>query len=83
MLKLKSRIGPKGQVVIPKPIRDSFGFEPGSEVYFHIEKENVVIEKKSGEEILEELLNRCPRKKLPDNIDWDELYGSQFGIKKK
>ena len=80
-LKLKSKIGPKGQVVVPKPIRDAFGFEPGSEVYFHTEREKVVIEKKSGKQILEELLNRCPRKKLPDKIDWDKVYDSHFGIK--
>jgi len=29
MLKLKSKIGPKGQVIIPKPIREILGFEPG------------------------------------------------------
>ena len=80
-LKLKSKIGPKGQVVIPKPIRDQFGLKPGSDVYFRAENKDIIIENKSGKEILEELLNRFPKRKMPDRIDWDEIYDSQFRIK--
>ncbi len=78
MLKLKSKVGPKGQVVIPKPIRDTLGFEPGEEVYFHMHENEVILEKKSGEEILNEFINEVEKKKPPKKIDWDELYYSQF-----
>lgn len=78
MLKLKSKVGPKGQVVIPKPIRDTLGFEPGEEVYFHMHENGVILEKKSGEEILNEFINEVEKKKPPKKIDWDELYYSQF-----
>lgn len=78
MIKLRSRIGPKGQVVIPKPIRDTFGFESGEEVYFHVHDDEVILEKKSGEKVLEEFINQFKKKKLPEKIDWDELYYSQF-----
>jgi len=36
------------------------------------------MKKKTGKEILEELLNRFPKKKLPDNIDWDGLCYSEI-----
>jgi len=36
----------KGQVVIPKFIRDMFGFQPGTGVEFRVEGKRVYIEKK-------------------------------------
>lgn len=38
------RIGAKGQVVIPKRIRDVLGIEPGDEVVFEISGHGVLIE---------------------------------------
>ena len=38
---MTNRVGPKGQVVIPKPIRDKLGITPGDEVTFWLEGEDV------------------------------------------
>lgn len=37
------RVGPKGQVVIPKQLRDELGIEPGDEVSFWRQDDHVVL----------------------------------------
>ncbi len=34
---MTTKVGPKGQVVIPKPLRDRLGISPGDEVVFWLE----------------------------------------------
>ncbi len=79
-IQLSSKIGAKGQVVIPKPIRKRLGVEPFSEIVFDLEEDKVIVKKKKNDlEILEEFFNAVQFKgKLPKNIDWDEEYYSQF-----
>lgn len=38
------RVGPKGQVVIPKYIREELGLQPGDEVTFSREDSGVLVE---------------------------------------
>lgn len=37
------RVGPKGQVVIPKDLRDELGIEPGDEVSFWRDGDHVAV----------------------------------------
>ena len=37
------RVGPKGQVVIPKELRDELGIEPGDEINFWRDGDHVVL----------------------------------------
>jgi AbrB family looped-hinge helix DNA binding protein len=41
---MTSRVGPKGQVVIPKELRDEFGIQPGDEVTFWRDGDHVAIQ---------------------------------------
>ena len=79
MLELKAKIGTRGQVVIPKPIRDLYQMRAGEEVFFGISGGEITVRKENGREVLERMLNRVPDKqKEPKYIDWDEEYYSQF-----
>jgi AbrB family looped-hinge helix DNA binding protein len=45
---MTSRVGPKGQVVIPKAMREQLGIMPGDEVDFALEGEAVRVEPLRG-----------------------------------
>lgn len=45
---MTSRVGPKGQVVIPKRIRDQLGLQPGDEVVFVPQPGGVRVEPARG-----------------------------------
>ena len=47
------KITEKGQVTIPKPIRERYGLRPGSEVRFVEKEHRVVLEKAQGEDVWE------------------------------
>jgi antitoxin PrlF len=43
------RVGPKGQVVIPKAIRDELGIEPGDEVVFELDGKDVRVRRREDD----------------------------------
>ena len=75
---LKTRVGEKGQVVIPKPIREQLHIEKNTELEISVDDEKIVMKKKSDLELLNEIFNATPKMKLPKHIDWDALIYSQF-----
>ncbi|MDP3728540.1 MAG: AbrB/MazE/SpoVT family DNA-binding domain-containing protein [bacterium] len=79
-IQLLSKVGERGQVVIPKPLREKLKIIPNSIVIFELEENKVTLKKSSeGLNILEEYVNGLKKKiKLPKNINWDEMYYSQF-----
>lgn len=42
------KVGPKGQVVIPKDLRDALGIEPGDEVTFWRDGEQVIVRRSAS-----------------------------------
>lgn len=55
------RIGERGQVTIPKEIRERFGLKPGTEVQFRVEKDLLVLRKKPTKLKLDKWKGRCKR----------------------
>ncbi|HIE23696.1 MAG TPA: AbrB/MazE/SpoVT family DNA-binding domain-containing protein [Candidatus Korarchaeota archaeon] len=66
---MRKRIGPKGQILIPKPIRDALGLHPGVEVMIEVRGDEVIITKPKIEGSYTEyyISTRSPKlKKLVD-----------------
>ena len=62
-MELERTVSEKGQIVIPKDIREHLGLKPGSEVTFDIEEGMVVMKpKKNGRAIVEEFCNVSKKK---------------------
>ena len=61
-MEIKSTLSEKGQIVIPKDIREHLGLKPGSEIVFEVRGKEVVIkQKKDPREFVEEFCN-VPKK---------------------
>ena len=78
MLVIRAKVGERGQIVIPKPIRDMFQIKPGEEMLFSIRDDEILIQKKEGKELLKRMRERFKKKQdEPEAIDWKGIYESQ------
>lgn len=62
------KVGPKGQVVIPKDLRVALGIEPGDEVTFWREGEQVIVRRSAASS---ELKGRLRGRALTDVLEQD------------
>lgn len=53
---MKSKLTEKGQVTIPKPLRESLGLEPGQELEFEEQAGTVVVRRKVPSDGLRQLV---------------------------
>jgi len=72
MIKQQMKIGPKGQVVIPKVFRKSMGVGPGSTVVFELKKEGILIEKLS--ENVVEIFDKISKSGKSTEVEPHESY---------
>ena len=68
------KITQKGQVTIPKAIRERYGLRPGSEVRFVEKDHRVVLEKGKGEDVWDKYYGFLKIKKSTNQI-FRELRG--------
>lgn len=64
--------------MIPKPLRDRMGIEPGDTVRFRIEDDHIVLDPHGGEEVLNALIAASEKEPEPDSLDLDERAEDRF-----
>lgn len=72
MLRMKAKVGQKGQAVIPKPIRDELGIGPGDEVVYWMEGDQVHVGRVGDDDDIARALAALPKFSLPPGFDVDE-----------
>lgn len=74
---IRRKVGPKGQVVIPKDIRIMLGISEGSEILFEVQNEQVIIKREPEiQEFLEDFYT-SPHK-LKKEINLKEILDTQL-----
>ena len=77
---IKRAIGEKGQVVIPKDIREHLGLDIGVNIVFEVKGNEVILRKEeNAEEFLKDFLN-VPKLKRKINVkELKKIYEEQYG----
>jgi AbrB family looped-hinge helix DNA binding protein len=77
-MRLRTKVGPKGQVVIPKEVRDILGIAPGNDVVFEVADKEARIKPVGTGSTLSELTEIIPKKdKLSKDVDVKKLLLSE------
>ena len=71
-------MGPKGQIVIPKTIREQLGLKRGSRVLFDFENGELILRSQQDPKKFVEEFCSAVKKKLKKRISLDELYTIQI-----
>jgi len=76
MLEEEMKVGPKGQVVIPRTLRKALRIHPGSKIVFKLEKGKLILEKQffDSVSVLENIAKKRPSiSKIDAHIYEEEL----------
>ena len=73
----KRNVGPKGQVVIPKQMRDALGLKPGVEITLEMRNQEIVIKKPQVRGSYTEYFITTSSPKLKKRINIKELINQE------
>lgn len=80
-MQIRRTLGEKGQIVIPKDIREYLGLKPGSEVIFEIEDDKVVIKpRKDPRKFIEEFTSTPRKLKKIDIEKIEKILEEEYDI---
>ncbi len=73
MIVVRKRVGPRGQIVIPKLIRDSLGINPGDDVLIEVREGELVIRPSRDPKSFVDEFCGVIRRKLKEKIDLERV----------
>lgn len=73
----RKNVGPKGQVVIPKNMRDAIGLKPGVEIILEMRDHEIVIKKPQVQGSYTEYFITTSSPKLKKKVSIKELISSE------
>ncbi len=78
-MRIQRKVGPKGQIVIPKVVRDYLGIKPGDIIMMEIREREIIITSPVDPRNFVEDFCSTVKKKLTKKIDLEELVESEIG----
>jgi len=74
---IKRKVGPKGQIVIPRDVREQLKIHPGSDIYIEILPTEIRIHPAAiAENFLEKFCQTT--KKIDHDVKFKEIYDEQY-----
>ncbi|OLS14948.1 MAG: hypothetical protein RBG13Loki_1424 [Promethearchaeota archaeon CR_4] len=74
---IKRKVGPKGQIVIPRDVREQLKIQPGSDIYIEILPTEIRIYPATNAETYLETFCRTTRK-IDRDLKLKEIYDEQY-----
>ena len=70
---IRRKVGPKGQIVIPKIVRESLGIQPGDEVVMEIKEKELLIRREVSPEKFVNDFCSVAKRKLTRKVDLERI----------
>lgn len=77
MTRIRTQVGSKGQVVIPKAVREELGLHPGDGAYIFTHEGHAHIEKEHAPATWDDVF-AGPKTRLPKSVDFDKLFEESY-----
>ncbi len=72
-MRIRRRIGPKGQIVIPKIVREALGIQPGDEIVMEVREKELLMKPELDPEKFVDDFCSTGKKKLARKIDLKKI----------
>jgi AbrB family looped-hinge helix DNA binding protein len=77
MTRIRTQVGSKGQIVIPKAVREELGLKPGDSAYVFTHAGHAHIEKENASASWDEFF-AGPKNRLPKDVDFDAMFEESY-----